>query len=87
MRILEAIPESRTYRIVRTARRWAAGSVVLSLLGRERVLAGLVGGFVLLSAVSVFRSNLGSGVKFLSFLLLFAAIALLVERIVDPPME
>lgn len=87
MRILESIRESKTYRIARTARRWAAGSLVLSLLGRERVLAGLIGVFVLGSVVSVFGSNLGSGVKFLSFLLLFAAIALLAERVVDPPTE
>ncbi len=87
MRVLESIRESKTYRIARTARRWAAGSVALSLLGRERVLAGLVGVFVLLSVASVFRSNLGSGVKFLSFLLLFVAIALLTERVADPPTE
>lgn len=87
MRLLETIRQSKTYRIARTARRWAAGSIVLSLLGRERVLAGLVGAVVLLSVASVFRSNLGSGVKFLSFLLLFVAIALLTERVVEPPTE
>lgn len=87
MRILESIPESKTYRIVRTARRWAADSTVISLLGRERVLAGLAGVFVLVSVVSVFRSNLGSGVKFLSFLLLFVAVSLLAERAIDPPTD
>lgn len=87
MGLLELIWKSKTYRLARTARRWAAGSVVLSLLGQERALAGLVSVFVLGSVASIFRSNLGSGVKFLSFLLLFVGIALLTERVVDPPTD
>lgn len=79
--------ESRIYAVLRTLRRWTATSTLFSLLGSERVLLGGLAGFVLLSVVSVFDSNLGAGVKFLSFALLFVCLAALIDRFVDPPTE
>ncbi|QLH81403.1 hypothetical protein [Halosimplex pelagicum] len=84
---IEPFSESATYRVVRTLRRWAEGSVLLSRLDGERVLSGALAALVLLSVVSVFRSNLGSGVKFLSFALVFVAVAALTERFLYPDAE
>lgn len=87
MGVLEFVSESKTYRMLRTVRRWAANSVVLSVLGRERVQAGLVSAFALASVASVFATDLGAGVQFLSFLLLFVGLSLLAARVVDPPTD
>lgn len=82
--IVDSISESRTYRVAVTLRRWVADSATASLLERERVLVGALALIVLVSAGSVFRSNLGAGVKFLSFALLFACLAWLTARFLDP---
>ncbi len=84
---IEPFSESKTYAVVRTLYGWTASSRVLSLLDDERVLFGCLAGFVLASVVAVFRSNLGAGVKFLSFALLFVALAVPIHRLVDPPTE
>jgi hypothetical protein len=81
---VEPFSESVTNRVLRTLRRWAAGSVLLSRVGRERALLATLLVVVLVSVASVFGSNLGSGVKFLSFALVFVCLAALVERVVDP---
>lgn len=81
------LSESRIYGVVRTLRRWTDSSVVLSWLGPTGLLSALVGAFVLASVAFVYQSNLGAGVKFLSFALLFAGVAALVQRLVDPPAE
>lgn len=84
-RILEAVANSRTYRVAETVRGWAADSVTAALLAKERVqLAGL-GLIVVVSVASVLGSNLGAGVKFLSFALLFVGLAWVTARFVDPP--
>lgn len=80
---VEPFSESRTYRAVCTLGRWAEGSAILSALDGERVLFGALGVLVLASVVSVFRSNLGAGVQFLSFALAFVCIAALTQRFVD----
>lgn len=85
--VTESVTSSRTYRLVRTLRRWAGESVVASLLGHERVLIGALATIVLVSVGSVLRSSLGAGVKFLSFALLFVCLAWLTARFVDPPGE
>jgi|GEM_PF-661259 len=84
---LEPFSESRTYDALQTLHRWTDSSTVISLLGSERVLLGSLAVFVLVSVVSVFRSNLGAGVKFLSFALFFVCLAALIDRFVDPLTE
>lgn len=84
---LEPFSESRTYDVLQTLHRWTDSSTVISLLGSERVLLGSLAVFVLVSVVSVFRSNLGAGVKFLSFALFFVCLAALIDRFVDPLTE
>jgi hypothetical protein len=86
-RDIEPFSESATYRAVRTLRRWAEGIVLLGRLDGERVLFGALAALVLVSVGSVFRSNLGSGVKFLSFALVFVCLAALTERVLDPGPE
>jgi len=81
------LSESRIYGVARTLRQWTVTSVLLARLGPTRLLTALVGGFVLASVGFVYRSNLGAGVKFLSFALLFVAVAALVQRFVGPPSE
>lgn len=87
MGLAETFRQSAIGRLASTLRRWARTSTVVALLASERLLAVVLGGFVLLSVVSVFASNLGSGVKFLSFLVLFVAVAAVTHRFVDPPSE
>ncbi|WP_436932513.1 hypothetical protein [Halosimplex halobium] len=86
-RDIEPFSESATYRVLRTLRRWAEGSVLLSRLGGERALFAALAAVVLLSVVSVFGSNLGAGVKFLSFALVFVSVAALTERYLYPEAE
>ncbi|QLH76973.1 hypothetical protein HZS55_06540 [Halosimplex rubrum] len=84
---VEPFSESATYRAVRTLGRWAEGSVLFAHLDGERVLFGALAALVVVSVGSVFRSNLGSGVKFLSFALVFVCLAALTARFVDPGAE
>lgn len=79
--------ESRTYAAVRTFYRRAASSRLLSVLGDERVLFSVLAAFVLASVVSVFRSNLWAGIEFLSFVLVFIPLAVLIDRLVYVPAE
>lgn len=81
---VEPFTESATYRVVRTLRRWTTSSALLSRLDAERALFGILGAVVLVSVASVFRSNLGAGVKFLSFALVFVCVAWATSRAVDP---
>lgn len=85
--LLRSFSESRAYAAIRMLYRRAANGRLLSLLGTERVLLGILAAFVLASVVSVFRSNLGAGIQFLSFALLFVCLAVLIERFVEPPTE
>jgi len=84
VRLDDALRESRAYRALRTLRRWADDSVVCSAVVDERVLKGLVAVFVVGSVLSVLASNLGAGVKFLSFLLVFAVLGGATARRLDP---
>ncbi|WP_135366152.1 hypothetical protein [Halosimplex halophilum] len=86
-RDIEPFSESATYRVARTLRRWAEGSVLLSRLDGERALSAALAAVVLVSVASVFRSNLGAGVKFLSFALVFVSVAALTERFLYPEAE
>lgn len=79
--------ESRIRAVVGTLRRWTESSVLLARLGPTGLLSALLAGFTLASVAFVFQSNLGAGVKFLSFALLFVAVAALVQRVVEPPAE
>lgn len=87
VRLATIVRESATYRGLRTLRRWAAGSVTWAVLSDERVLKGLAAAFVTLGVVSVLASNLGAGVKLLSFLLVFAVVGAVTLRRLDPPAE
>lgn len=87
MRVVKVVRRSRTYRSVETVRGWAAGSTLVALLRRERVLYAAVGGLVAASVVAVLGSNLGSALKFLSFLATFAVVAAMVVSVADPPSE
>jgi len=79
--------ESRIQSVVGTLQRWTESSVLLARLGPTGLLSTLLAGFTLASVVFVYQSNLGAGVKFLSFALLFVAVATLVQRVVEPPTE
>lgn len=85
--LLRSFSESKAYAVIRTLYRWMANSTVLSVLDNERVLFGVLAVFVLASVVSVFRSNLGAGIEFLSFALLFVCLAVLIDRFIEPPTE
>ena len=78
---------SRLASVVETLARWTESSVLCAVLTPTRLLTGVLGSAVLVSVVAVYRSQLGAGVKFLSFALLFVAIAALVGRVVEPPAE
>jgi hypothetical protein len=80
MRIVRALRDSRLYRGLCTLQRWAEHSVVVATLGDERVLKALVAVFVVGSVLSVLASNLGAGLKFLSFLLVFAVLGSATKR-------
>jgi len=84
VRLDDALRESRAYCALRTLRRWADDSVVCSAVVDERVLKGLVAVFVVGSVLSVLASNLGAGVKFLSFLLVFAVLGGATARRLGP---
>ncbi|MBP1954376.1 membrane protein implicated in regulation of membrane protease activity [Halarchaeum rubridurum] len=83
MDLAAAIRSSTTYRVLRALGRWTANSTVYALCADERVLLGGLAAFVLVSVVSVLASSLGAAVKFLSFLLLAALVALVVQRRLD----
>lgn len=84
---MDVVRRSRTYAAVRTLRRWADGSTVVGLAGRPRVLRALAGALVLASVASVLGSNLGAGLKFLSFLLCFVIVAAIARPFVEPSTE
>lgn len=78
--VATALRESTTYRALRTLGRWAANSAVYALLADERLLLGGLAVFVLVSVASVLTSSLGVAIKFLSFLVVAAFVALVVQR-------
>lgn len=71
------LKNSVIYRLVEQLREWAQGSVVVKLLNDERVLVGLLGGFLLVSLIRVLSSSLHVTVQFLSFVLLFVVLVAL----------
>ncbi len=79
--------ESKANAAIRTLYRRAASSRALSVLGDERVLIGALAVSVLASAVSVFRSNPAAGIEFLSFVLVFVPLAVLIDRFLEIPTE
>jgi hypothetical protein len=84
MDLRETVQGSILYRTVATLRRWAQHSLVVSLANDERVQQAVVGAMLLVSVVSVLRSDMNAAVKFLSFVALFAVIAALVWSVADP---
>jgi hypothetical protein len=84
MDLRETVRGSSLYRAVASLRQWARHSVVVSLATDERVQQAVVGAVLLVSVVSVLRSNLNAAVKFLSFVALFAVTAALVWSVADP---
>jgi len=84
MDLRETVRGSTPYRAVATLRRWSEHSVAVSLATDERVQQAVVGAVLLLSVVSVLRSNMNAAVKFLSFVALFAVTAALVWSVADP---
>jgi hypothetical protein len=84
MDLRETVRGSALYRAFATLRRWAQHSVVVSLATDERVQQAVVGIVLLVSVVSVLRSNMNAAVKFLSFVALFAVTAALVWSVADP---
>jgi len=84
MDLREAVRGSTLYRAVVTLRRWSEQSVAVSLATDERVQQAVVGAVLLVSVVSVLRSNMNAAVKFLSFVALFAVTAALVWSVADP---
>lgn len=87
MGIIDILVGSRIHRALRRAQRWTKDRLSLTRARRERVLKAAVGVLVGVSVVSVLGSNLGSGIKFLSFLVLFTVIAAIVVTVVDPPTD
>lgn len=75
---------STLYRAVAALRRWAEHSVAVSLATDKRVQQAIIGVVLLVSVVSVLRSNMNAAVKFLSFIALFAVTAALVWSVADP---
>jgi hypothetical protein len=84
MNLREAVRGSTLHRAVATLRRWAQHSLVVSIATDERVQQAVVGTVLLVSVVSVLRSNMNASVKFLSFVALFAVTAVLVWSVADP---
>ena len=84
MDLRETVRGSAPYRAAATLRRWAQHSVVVSLATDERVQQAVVGLVLLVSVVSVLRSDMNAAVKFLSFVALFAVTASLVWSVADP---
>lgn len=84
MDLREAVRGSVPYRVVATLRRWARHSVAVSLATDERVQQAVIVAVLLVSVVSVLRSNMNASVKFLSFVALFAVTAALVWSVADP---
>lgn len=85
--LLRSLSESRAYAAIRTLYQWAANGRLLSVLGTERGLLGVLTVSILASAVSVFRSNPAASIEFLSFALVFVPLAVLIERFVEVPAE
>jgi hypothetical protein len=84
MDLRETVRGSLLYRIGAQLRRWAQHSVAVSLATDERVQQAVVGLVLLVSVVSVLRSDMNAAVKFLSFVALFAVTAALVWSVADP---
>jgi hypothetical protein len=84
MDLRETVRGSLLYRIGAQLRRWAQHSVAVSLATDERVQQAVVGLVLLVSVVSVLRSDMNAAVKFLSFVALFAVTTALVWSVADP---
>jgi hypothetical protein len=84
MDLRETVRGSLLYRVGATLRTWAQHSVVVSLATDERVQQAVVGLVLLVSVVSVLRSDMNAAVKFLSFVALFSVTAALVWSVADP---
>jgi hypothetical protein len=81
---IDIVRDSKSYQILTRLREWASGSTTLRLLNDERVLAGLLGVFVLFSLIRILASDLHTTVKFLSFALMFVVLAALTWDYTEP---
>ena len=70
--------------ISQTFVKWTRRSYVVQTLKKERVQLAIAGVVLLVSLESVFRSNMDTAVKFLSFLLLFVLTALVTWPLTVP---
>lgn len=75
------------YRAYRTLERWAEHSRLAAFLLRERVQAGIVAAVVLVSVVRISQFETSVVVQFLSFLALFAVLAVATWSLTDPLAE
>lgn len=81
----DVLESSLLYRLAERLHRWAQGSLLVRLLNDERVLVGLLGGFLLISLVRILSSGLHVTVQFLSFALLFVVLVALTWNYTQPP--
>ncbi len=82
--LAELLDGSVLYAGLSRFREWAAHSTTAELLTEERALALALGAILAVSLVRVLTSTMDAPVKFLSFALLFAAVAALTWRYADP---
>ncbi len=87
MGVLEIVQNSRLYGMVAQIRRWFQHSAIVGLVTNTRVQEGIIALILLVSLVSVFRSNTNAAIKFLSFALLFVVTVVVTWSLTDPITE
>ena len=81
MDVRTAVRNSRSYALLQRFRMYAAHSAVATIATDRRYLSLGFLGFVGLSVARLVAADMSESIKFLSFVVLFLALALLVSRI------
>jgi hypothetical protein len=79
-----AIRNSKLYHLVRKGNDYFLNSTLYRILGSNRILGAILFVFVAVSIVRILFSGMSDPVKFLSFAVMFFAIAWLVRDVIRP---
>lgn len=78
---------SVVYKWICRGSNWLKESTITRLLSNQRVLAGLLGGILVISLIRILSSGMNVAIRFLSFALLFAVLVALTWSYTKPLTE
>lgn len=84
MDVRTVIRHSKLYRLLRKGSDYLSNSILYRILRSSRILGAILFVFVAVSIVRILFSEMSDPVKFLSFAVMFLAIAWLVRDVIRP---